>query len=194
MIERRHEGGPQRGGISVHEWPDLQSAADVRQHRHAELTAATHHEVHHFGRGFLGGADEIPLVLPVFCIDDDDHFATRDRVDGRLNSRKLTCHSFPLWAHRGDPLSADPIATDRSSIDLPTAGLPIIWTTSQGGGAQGRQAGSDHLGARLGPTSSAPRGLRRTRPEAWLPAAYQPSYYSPTGAERARDPSICRNG
>ena len=48
------------------------------------------HEIDRLRCNLFGGADEIAFVLAVFGIDDDDDFASRDRVDSGLNGGKLS--------------------------------------------------------------------------------------------------------
>src|SRR5919108_309085 len=62
-----------------------------RRHRHADQTAPVPgHEVDRFGRHLLGGNRQIALVLAVLVVDDDDHAAVADGLDGVLDGRKRT--------------------------------------------------------------------------------------------------------
>jgi hypothetical protein len=49
-------------------------------------------KVHDLGRDCLGGRDEIAFVFAVFRIDDDDHLAASDGIDGRLHGGKSFGH------------------------------------------------------------------------------------------------------
>jgi hypothetical protein len=59
-----------------------------------EAPAVEGHEVDHFRRGKLGGADEIPLVLTILIIGHDDDFAVPQVVDGLLDGPECR-HTTP---------------------------------------------------------------------------------------------------
>ena len=54
--------------------------------------AVRDHEVHGRRRRPLGGADEVPLVFAVLGIDDNNHLAATNRVDGLFDGGKMAGH------------------------------------------------------------------------------------------------------
>jgi hypothetical protein len=75
----------------------LEPIGRLRQDGHAELPPPVgDHEIDYFRRDLLGGADEVPLILTVLGVHDDDHLAGGYGVNGRFNRRKLVWHErFP---------------------------------------------------------------------------------------------------
>ena len=68
--ERRAE----LGRVVGNEQLEAEVVRDLRRHRRAQDAAAVlDREVHHLGRGVLGGEHDVALVLPVGVVDDDDH-------------------------------------------------------------------------------------------------------------------------
>ena len=75
--------------------------------RHADEPATVDgHEVYRLGRHAFGGETQVPLVLAIFVVHQDDEFSRADVVDGRLNAtqvlgrdvedaRRLRCHVAP---------------------------------------------------------------------------------------------------
>ena len=74
VVQGRHKGRPERRRIGLHQWPHFESSTGVGQHRHAELTPATHHEIDHIRRRLLGSANEVSLVLSVFRVHHNHYF------------------------------------------------------------------------------------------------------------------------
>ena len=98
MIDGDREGRTERGGVRLDHHAELEPFADVGENRHADLAAAVgDHEVDRRRSGSFGDADEVPFVLAVLGIDDDDDLAPGDRFDGRFDRRKLLRHK----AHGG---------------------------------------------------------------------------------------------
>jgi hypothetical protein len=89
VIDRREERGAQRRRVQLHERRQLQAAADVGEDRHAELAPAVEDEVHRLRRRLLGGADEIPLVLAILGVQNDNHLAPGDGVHSVENRREF---------------------------------------------------------------------------------------------------------
>ena len=76
MVDRNGEGGAQRRRIGFHHHRQIEPPGQIWQDRHAHLPATVaEHEVDQIGRNFLGSTDKVPLVFPVFGIDDDDRLA-----------------------------------------------------------------------------------------------------------------------
>ena len=97
VIDRHGVVGAQRGGVRLDHRRQLEPLAHVRQDRHAELPAAVgDHEVDRLGRHLLGGADEVALVLAVLGVDDDDHPALADGLDGFFDGGELR---WTCWRH-----------------------------------------------------------------------------------------------
>ncbi len=68
MIDRHGEGRLQRGGVLLDDLRQMQPVGHLGQDRHAELPSPVgDHKIDDLGRHFLGGADEIPLVLASRC-------------------------------------------------------------------------------------------------------------------------------
>ena len=58
-------------------------------HRHADQAAAVlRHEVDRLGRDLLGRDRQVAFVLAILVVDDDDHLAVADRLDGVLDRCK----------------------------------------------------------------------------------------------------------
>ena len=69
-----------RSIISNHEW-DAELARPLRSDWHTDQTAGfTGEEIDDFRRDFLGGDDQITLVLAVLVVHQDDHLAITDVV------------------------------------------------------------------------------------------------------------------
>ncbi len=93
VVDRHGEGRSQRSGVGLDHHRQLQAFANVGEDRNANLPAAVgDHEVDRGGRRLLGGADEIPFILAIFGIDDDDDLAAGNRLDGRFDGGKLLGH------------------------------------------------------------------------------------------------------
>ena len=61
--------------------------ADLAGQRHAQVAGGVaDHERDQFGRGLLGGEDQVALVLAVLVVDDDDRLARRDVGDRALDA------------------------------------------------------------------------------------------------------------
>lgn len=98
VIDRHREGGAERRGVGRHHHRQVEPPGDVGQDRHADLPPALlDHEVHDAGRGLLGRAHEVPLVLAILGVDDDDHITPRDGGDGGLDGRESGGHRGGEW-------------------------------------------------------------------------------------------------
>ena len=89
VVDRHGEAGPQGGGVRLDHGVQLEPIAHLGQNRHTKLpTAVGDHEIDDFGSHLLGGADEISLVFAVLGVNDDDHLASSDRFNCRVDFRK----------------------------------------------------------------------------------------------------------
>ena len=88
VIDRHGKIRAQRSRVLVDHRRQMEPLANVGQNRHAELAAAVgDHEVDQRRRHFLGRANEVPLVLAILIIHDDDDLAAANGLDGRINAR-----------------------------------------------------------------------------------------------------------
>ncbi len=80
----------QRRGLGVEQRTahrlQVETVAKGRRHRQADHAAGvTHHEIDGFRRRLLRGDDEIAFVFAVLVIDEDDHAALVQLLQGFLN-------------------------------------------------------------------------------------------------------------
>ena len=65
----------------------MQLIAPLFGQRHADQAATVNrHKVNYFSCYLLRGADKIAFVLPILVVNDDDHFAVANILDGVLNA------------------------------------------------------------------------------------------------------------
>ena len=82
-VDRDAEGGAELRRVVVHRERQLELVEALAGHRQADLPAAfPGHEVDDLGRDLLRRDGQVPLVLAVLVVDDDDHAAVAEGVDG----------------------------------------------------------------------------------------------------------------
>ena len=85
-LDRHREGRAELRRVLLNHHGKLQLIQPLLCEREADESAAVHgHEVDRFGRDLVRGEDEVALVLAVFVIDEDDHPASADGIDGGLD-------------------------------------------------------------------------------------------------------------
>jgi hypothetical protein len=92
MIDRREEAGLQRGRVRLDNGRQFQPLGNFRQDGGAEFTPAGDQKVDAFDRCFFRRTNKIPFVFPVLGVDNDNHLAAGQRIDGILNFRELAGH------------------------------------------------------------------------------------------------------
>src|SRR5678816_4398516 len=103
-LDRDAEGGLEARGVLRHHLRDVELFETLLRHRHADQAAALGgHEVDDLGRDLLGGDGEVSLVLAVLVVDDDDHPAFAEGLDGVLDRRKRRTYPAGLLRHALDP-------------------------------------------------------------------------------------------
>ncbi len=86
-----------------HHQRNLELVEPLAGHRHADQAAAVRgHEVDDLRRHLLGRDRQVAFVLAILVVDDDDHLAAADGVDGVLDRRKRAARAralgdFELW-------------------------------------------------------------------------------------------------
>ena len=87
-LDRHAEGGPEAGVVLLvaHHQRDAQLVEPLAGHRQADEAApVARHEVDRLGRDLLGGDRQVALVLAVLVVDDDEHAAGADVLEGLGN-------------------------------------------------------------------------------------------------------------
>ena len=85
-IDAHGEGGGELLGVPLGHLGEAELIAALAGERQAdEAPAVQRHEVDHLGRGELGRADEVALVLAVLVVRDDDDLAVAQVLDGLLD-------------------------------------------------------------------------------------------------------------
>jgi hypothetical protein len=108
-VDRDGEGGPQRGRVARHHGLQVEfGEAFTRGGQADQAPAVLGQEVDGPGRDLLRGHHEVPLVLAILVVDDDDDLALLQGRHGGLNAvqRGLFGHGFLLfvrWAQRRRP-------------------------------------------------------------------------------------------
>ena len=81
------EPGVEPRAVLRHHQRNLELVEPLRRHRQANQPAAVaRHEVDRLGRDLLGGDRQIAFVLAILVVDDDDHLAGANRLDGVLDA------------------------------------------------------------------------------------------------------------
>src|SRR5215470_1426619 len=96
-VHTYREGGAEGCGVVVDHHGDLQLVQAIGEHGHAHEAAALHdHEVYGFWGGFVGGHEEVPFVLAILVVHDDEDPPCADLLHRLLDLRELTP---PLGRH-----------------------------------------------------------------------------------------------
>ena len=112
-LDGDREGGAEVGGVLVHHHRKLELIAPLLGQREADQAPALPgHEVDRLGRHLLRGHDEVPLVLAVLVVHDDDEAPLPELLDRRLDRRKT---DFRSWA------SVSRLTAQRSRLNKPPA-------------------------------------------------------------------------
>ena len=83
---------------------DAQVLEALLGHGEADQAASVlGHEVDGFGRDLFGGEGEVAFILAVFVVDDHDHAASADFLDGigDIGERSLGAHNDAILAEGG---------------------------------------------------------------------------------------------
>ena len=92
LVDGNGEGRSEYRRIVLHLMRQVEFATAAQRDGCAEHSACVfQHEVHHFGRDFLGGADEVALVFAVFVIDHDDEFSLLKIYKGFFDGVQFDC-------------------------------------------------------------------------------------------------------
>src|SRR5262249_5178345 len=79
----------ERGRVLGHDERDLELVEPLGRHREADQAAPVAcHEVDRFWRHLLGRNRQIALVLAICIVDNDDHAAGANRLDGVFDARE----------------------------------------------------------------------------------------------------------
>jgi hypothetical protein len=117
MIHRDRVVRAQRGRVLADHEREFQPLAGFRQNRHAQLAAAMRdHEIHELGRDAFGSANEIALVLAVFCVDDDDRAAVANGVHCLFDGGKVAGHESAGARASGSNRPSSYARTERKSM------------------------------------------------------------------------------
>ena len=82
VVDRDGERGLELLGVLRDHLRESEARGPFAGHRHADQPARVRrHEVHVLGRGELGGADDVALVLAVLVVDDEDAAARTEGVE-----------------------------------------------------------------------------------------------------------------
>src|SRR5262249_42745150 len=127
-VDRDRERGAHGCRVVRDHHSDLELVETLAEHRHADQAAAIlGHEVDCFGSRLVRGHDEVPLVLPVFVVDDEDDAALPDLLDGLVDRREHG-HCAPLSA--SDRCRYFPMTSISTFTDSPSASPPKVVTAS----------------------------------------------------------------
>src|SRR5262249_9928292 len=89
-VHAHREGGAEGRGVVVDHHGDLQLVQALGEHGHAHEAAAVHdHEVHGFRGGLVGGHEEVPFVLAILVVHDDEDPPRADLLHCLLDLREL---------------------------------------------------------------------------------------------------------
>ena len=90
FVDGHREGGAEHRGVVVYLPRKVKLGATLERDRGAQHAARVlEHEVDVFGRDFLGGDDEVALVLAVLVVDHYHEFAVAEVLEGLLDAVKL---------------------------------------------------------------------------------------------------------
>ena len=93
MVDGNGEGSPQRSGVVLNHLAEIELSTQFGENRHTDHAAAMgDHKVNMLGGHRLGGADQIPLIFPIFVVHNNDQFTAANRRDCLINRRKPTGH------------------------------------------------------------------------------------------------------
>src|SRR5688572_25565134 len=96
-IDRHAERGTERRGVGVDRERDFQLVQPLAGHRQTDLTTPVpHHEVDRLGRDLFRRDRQVAFVLAILIVDDDDHPAGADLLDGVVYRRKRTVLAGPF--------------------------------------------------------------------------------------------------
>ena len=134
VVDRDGERRAQHRCVVVHLHVELQLVAALLGQRGAEHTAAIlEHEVHVFGRDFLGGDDEVALVLAVLVVHHNHKLAIPDVLDGFLYRVEFEFHIYCLCLF---------------SVCKDTKNIPLAVISSSPGAPSARRARFPRRGCR----------------------------------------------
>ena len=95
VVDSDGEGSAEERRVVVHLHVELQLVAALLGDGGAEHAAAVlEHEVDMLGSDFLGGHDEVTLVLAVLVVDDDDEFTLAEILDSLFYSVEFKFHKY----------------------------------------------------------------------------------------------------
>ena len=93
MVDGHREGGAVVVGVHLHHLLQPQPVCDLGAHGGADETLGVDgHKVDVLRGGKLGGADQVPLVLPVRVVDGDDEMAGAELLQSLLHRAELGIH------------------------------------------------------------------------------------------------------
>ena len=93
VIDRHRVRRLVRGRVAVDHRAELKPRGDLGQDRHAQQPPPVRdHELDRLGRDLLGRRDEIPLVLPVLIVDDDDDPPFAQGLERFVDLREFIVH------------------------------------------------------------------------------------------------------
>ena len=82
-VDGDRERRPLRVGVLLGHGRKIQLVRALTRERHADEAARVlGHEVDHLGRDSRGGADQVPFVLPILVVGDDDHLPVANVLYG----------------------------------------------------------------------------------------------------------------
>ena len=110
VIDRRHELRAKRSVVLVRQRGEIEALTHLGKHRYTDQPPTSHDKIDRLGCRLLGRTNEVPFVLAIFGIDDDDNIATCDRVDGILDCRIFVRHN----GSRGKEGRENPIIRGKS--------------------------------------------------------------------------------
>ncbi len=102
LVDGDGERRAEQRGVVLHLVGQVQLDAAADGERCAEHAACVfQHEVHHFRRDFLCGANQVAFILAVFIIDNDDELAVAEVLNGLFYRINLECFHNHVFLLRG---------------------------------------------------------------------------------------------